>query len=222
MVRIFALKVTEQDFEEEVWRPYLSPARRAAAERMRRKKERQLFLGAEALLNRALKRLTPDADIPAVYERNVHGKPYLLPPNENVYVNWSHSGDYVLCALADREVGADLQLALKEPGASLVRRTLQPNERAFYEAGREEKKKMLFYRYWTLKESFLKALGTGFTAALSDFYIDMGEETPRIVQNINEKSYQCCLLDFADKDYAAAVCCEGSEALEGIEIEYLA
>lgn len=221
MIRVFAMKVSDQDFSGDRWNDYLSGSRRREGEKKKQKKERQLFLGAEVLLNTALRRIFPDMGIPAAYGRNAHGKPYLLPPHENIYINWSHSGEYVLCAVADREVGVDLQENTKKPAERMIRRALQPKERAYYECQAEEERKIIFYEYWALKESFLKALGTGFQTSLEMFHIQMKENDPQIIQQVNEKSYQCRLLQFQDPAYTAAVCWEGEKEQQETVIEYL-
>lgn len=156
---------------------------------------------------------------PVTYHCNVHGKPYLDAPNDCIFINWSHSGEYVICAAADQEIGIDLQHMKMEPKASLVRRTLGSEELAYYENVLEEEQKKLFYQYWAVKESFLKALGTGFSAGLKGFRVQMEQGQPKIVQNMNKKEYVCRLLEFADADYAAAVCCEQEPG--DIVIEYL-
>lgn len=192
MVRVFAKKVTEKKEQH----------------------SQALQLAEQAVL-------LAGGERPVNFERNAHGKPFLVPPNERLYVNWSHSGEYVLCAVADRETGVDLQETSKEPRENLVRRVLQPCEKVYYEAREPKDRQRLFYQYWTLKESFLKVLGTGFQTPLWDFYIEINDSEPEIVQRINEKQYQCRLLDFADSAYVAAICCEGRERLESVSIEYL-
>lgn len=219
MIRIFAMKVSGQDYTERCWNDYLSRKRKLEAEKRKNEKERQLFLAAEVLLNRSLEYLHVEVSLPAAYGRNMYGKPYLLQ-NESLKVNWSHSGEYVVCAVADREVGIDLQYAKKEPKEALVRKTLQPEELLFYENAREERKR-LFYKYWTLKESYLKAIGTGFHTSLETFYIRMDKIVPRIIQKgseAGEQDYYCRILEFEDPDYVAAVCC--GEEPEDICIEY--
>lgn len=211
MLRVFMMNVTGQDFCGERWAPYLSEERKEAAARRRQERERRLCLGAEALLNLSLERVGAEISLPAVYERNQFGKSYLVP-DCGIYVNWSHSGEYVLCALSDGEVGADIQLAAKYPKETLVRRVLQPEERRYYESVKPGERQRLFYRYWTVKESFLKALGSGFSQDLKSFWVDMekGEENPLIVQNIDGRAWSCRVLDLGIADYEAAVCCEGN------------
>ena len=207
MIRVFTMKAVGKDFLAASWSPYLTEERKKLADRKKGERERQLFLGAEVLLNLSLQQVVARIPIPAKYKRNEHGKPY-LEDRQGIYVNWSHSGDYVICAVADREVGIDLQYAGKEPKESMVRKLLQPDELQFYE-------------YWAVKERFLKALGTGFATPLDRFYVEFRRgsdvsdavkknamKVPYIIQNINHKQYLCRLLSVKDEGYTAALCIE--------------
>ena len=241
MIRLFTMKAAGKDFLAASWSPYLTEERKKLADRKKGERERQLFLGAEVLLNLSLQRAGIDTPFPAKYESNEHGKPYLTDC-DGIYVNWSHSGDYVICAVADREVGIDLQYVGKEPKESLVRKLLQPEELHFYEHTPVAERQRLFYEYWAVKESFLKALGTGFVTPLNRFYVEFAQASgadgdfgknamkiPHIIQNINEKQYRCQLLPVKDKEYTASLCIEsldesfqkgeGFSALEVEEIE---
>ena len=175
---------------------------------------------AELLLNRSLERCT-DVQTPARYHRNEHGKPYLTDAPET-YVNWSHSGAYVICAISDREVGIDLQKMDREPGKNLIRKALTLQEQKAYEQIEPEKQKKRFYEYWSAKESFLKALGTGFYTSLARFQVNFEEGNPVIEQQIHAKKYACQLLDFRESEYVAAVCVENSRIKgEDLKIVYL-
>lgn len=171
---------------------------------------------AELLLNRSLECCT-DVRTPVKYHRNEHGKPYLTDTPE-LYVNWSHSGAYVICAVADREVGIDLQKMEREPKENLIRKALTPEERNAYEILAPESRKKRFYEYWAVKESFLKALGTGFYTSLQMFQVDMKEEQPQIRHHINKRNYSCRLLSFQNMEYAAAVCME-KDTLENEDLK---
>lgn len=211
MLRIFAMNVTGEDFTTEQWRGCLSEERKNEALKLRRERDRQLFLGAEVLLNQSLKRMGAPTSLPAVYTRNRYGKPY-LDETPGIYVNWSHSGTFVICALSDQEVGIDLQNTCKEPKRALVRRVLQPEEQICYDQTPGERQKQLFYSYWAIKESFLKALGTGFGTSLESFYIRMERSEPEIIRRDGGAVYTCRLLNFKEKDYTAAVCVKGEHS----------
>ena len=220
MLRVFSMKVTK-DIPDRWCKAYLSETRKQEAKKRKSDRDRRLFLAAEVLLNRSLEAVKANIMLPAAYTRNPYGKPYLLPPAE-LYVNWSHSGDSILCALSDREVGIALQEMQKEPREALVARTLQPEELCFYQTLPSEQRKQVFYQYWTLKESYLKALGTGFHTSLASFYIEMDKSHPRIVQRAKGRLYHCRLLPMDDK-YMAALCVEGEEReeLDQVRIEAL-
>ena len=225
MIRVFTMKAAGKDFLAASWSPYLTEERRKLADRKKGERERQLFLGAEVLLNLSLQRAGIDIPLPAKYERNEHGKPYLTDC-DGIYVNWSHSGDYVICAVADRKVGIDLQYAGKEPKESLVRKLLQPEEQHFYEQTPVAERQRLFYEYWAVKESFLKALGTGFVTPLNRFYVEFQEPVsagerriPHVVQKVNDRQYRCQLLPIKDEAYTAAVCIEDTDEHFRCEVE---
>lgn len=212
------MKVREEDILEETWSSYLSQSRRLEAEKHHQKKEQQLFLAAEILLNRCFEIVKPNIKRPISYRRNSYGKPYIVSSDE-IFVNWSHSGDYVICALSDREVGVDLQEHRKPLSNPLVQKVLHTNELKMYKEAPKAERERIFYQFWTLKESFLKALGTGFYTSLDKFQVELQGRNAEIFQNINKNQYFCYLLDFIDAEYTAAVCCEGK--MEEVEIEYL-
>lgn len=212
MLKVFSMKVREEKELTEKWGRYLSAQRQEEAAKRKQGHDRCLYLAAEILLNRSLEAADVPIERPALYRRNAYGKPYLLT-TESIYVNWSHSEEYVICALADREVGVDVQKMKREPKASLIQRTLQSEELMFYKKAPKEQQKKLFYQYWTVKESYLKALGTGFRTPLDTFYVHMDEACPQIVQRTECADYSCQLLSMTDEEYTAALCIEGKAYL---------
>ena len=54
MIRIFAMRAAGRNFTEARWLQYLSRERMAEAEKRKNERERQLFLGAEILMNQSL------------------------------------------------------------------------------------------------------------------------------------------------------------------------
>ncbi len=95
------------------------------------------------------------------------GKPRLVSPR-GLYYNVSHSGGKVVCALANGEVGCDIQ-AVAPVNLSVAKRYFSPEEYDFLCAC--EDKQEYFYRLWTVKESYLKALGTGLCRPLNSFTV---------------------------------------------------
>lgn len=109
-------------------------------------------------------------------ERSPRGKPYLAAPTKvgsdagrSWSFNLSHQGDYaVLAADQGMQVGVDI-MKTSMPGSTSVPEFFRIMTRQFtaYEwsviqsAGPELQQLATFYRHWALKESFIKAIGTG-------------------------------------------------------------
>uniref|UniRef100_A0A3B5B459 L-aminoadipate-semialdehyde dehydrogenase-phosphopantetheinyl transferase n=1 Tax=Stegastes partitus TaxID=144197 RepID=A0A3B5B459_9TELE len=105
-------------------------------------------------------------------ERSPRGKPYLAVSSDSGSAwsfNLSHQGDYaVLAAEQGMQVGVDI-MKTTMPGSSSVPEFFRIMTRQFtaYEwsiiqsAGSEHQQLAAFYRHWALKESFIKAIGTG-------------------------------------------------------------
>ncbi|MDR2745559.1 MAG: 4'-phosphopantetheinyl transferase superfamily protein [Desulfovibrio sp.] len=88
-------------------------------------------------------------------EYSPHGKPFLRNGPE---FSLSHSGDFVLLAIGDASVGADIEQWRDENHASLARAAFHPDEFAALDAADMPRQ---FYELWVLKESYLKMRGLG-------------------------------------------------------------
>lgn len=99
-----------------------------------------------------------------------NGKPYLAQ-YPDIHFNLSHSGDYVCCAVSDVPVGIDLQ-KITDVKEGIARRffTDKDNQRLARCDGENWKK--LFFRMWSVKESYIKLTGKGMTQGLDTFEID--------------------------------------------------
>lgn len=116
--------------------------------------------------------------VPLQYEYGPKGKPYLrdIP----LFFNLSHSGDYVLCALSRREIGADIQRLEKCDTKRLAERFFHEREReCLRRIPGERERERYFYRLWTAKEAYGKMTGEGITAAVGKDFSDPGAEWMR-------------------------------------------
>lgn len=100
---------------------------------------------------------------------------YGLP--ESSVFNLSHSGNYVLCVAdverTDVKVGCDLE-CVGEFREKVARRYFCREEyEAIMDAAPEERADM-FYRFWVLKESFMKATRRGMALPTDSFQIRLG------------------------------------------------
>lgn len=136
----------------------VSEARRRKVERYQSEVSKRHSLGAALLMARGFAAHGLDVRQVAVEERP-HGKPFLA--GGGLFFNVSHSGDWVVAAFSASEVGVDVE-EIGAWRAGVVDRVTTEAERAHLSAFPEGAERTAeFYRLWTIKESFLKYLGTG-------------------------------------------------------------
>ncbi len=105
------------------------------------------------------------------YVEGEHGKPALAEHPE-LHFNLSHSDTLVACAMGNKPVGVDVQHLVKLR-QGLVRYTMSDEEIAKLETmGSSQEKSLFFTQLWTLKESYVKATGTGLSHEFPAFDID--------------------------------------------------
>ena len=159
--------------------------RKDKIDRLRRQEDRVRSLAAELLLRRAL------ADV-GVTQYTVgcdeHGKPYLAD-HPGLFFNLSHAGNVVLCAVSDSEVGCDVEKIV--PGReALAKRFFTAREAAdIASQPTEEEKTLRFFRYWTLKESFMKVTGLGMSLSPAAFEIQLQPDGVSIAHAVNACTY---------------------------------
>ena len=162
-----------QDLEEFDWKKadylkWVSSKLLEKAKRLKSEAAKRATIGSEYLLNRVcyekkkegkLPKEMEEWSFPLSYNKNMWGAPYF--PGNPIYFNWSHSGQYVALAVSECPVGIDIQQRKKYKLS--VAQKYFPEE--IYRKLKEEKgerQEILFFRYWTLLEAWLKARGTGF------------------------------------------------------------
>lgn len=125
---------------------------------------------ALSLLGHALSEeydLKPDILI----SKSPSGKPF-LENHPHIHFNISHCPGMLACAVGDGELGVDLE-ALRPVHSKALKRAFTAQEQSFVKDGGEEE--FDFFRLWTLKESFVKAVGTGLAFGLKNVEFDFDE-----------------------------------------------
>lgn len=131
----------------------LDADRRAKIRALRREQAQRQCLCAESLVRELLSRESGLAPSALKFARGSHGKPFLT--NAPVQFNLSHSGDFVLCAVDDRPVGADIEF-FRPISPALIDRVCSAEEKAF--VGGDSRR---FLQVWTVKEAVVKHSGLG-------------------------------------------------------------
>ncbi|MBN2237425.1 MAG: 4'-phosphopantetheinyl transferase superfamily protein [Bacteroidales bacterium] len=138
------------------------------------------------------------------FEYNQHDKP-TLKGFPKAHFNISHSGDFVVVAFSDCSVGIDIE---KNKGNRLkvAKRffTREELDDLFALEG-EAKQVNYFYQLWTLKESYMKAIGKGMSMSLSSFSFKKFYSDYRLRYSSEDMGYQFTSY-LVDPEYACHVC----------------
>lgn len=172
---------------------WLDKAERVRLNRFASDRSRRLFGIAHGLTRYCLSLWTsaesPDGTSPVApaewrFYAESFGRPRVLPqPGAPAPIfSLSHTRSAVAVAVAaDGEVGTDVEnVERRSDFPSLARRFFSTEECAHIAgSGDPTERRRRFVQYWTLKESYLKALGMGLNKALSSFALAAGQGTAR-------------------------------------------
>jgi 4'-phosphopantetheinyl transferase len=99
-----------------------------------------------------------------------YGKPY-LPADINLQFNVSHSNEWIACVIDEKAIGIDVELMQEFDILEIARDFFTFEEYYLILNADENMRRELFYDIWTLKESYIKALGKGLSVKLDSFSI---------------------------------------------------
>lgn len=163
----------------------LSAEERSRAERFVHEAVRHRWLHGHLATRRILARALGVEPRLITYGVGDAGKPSVASPaGTGLEFSYSDSGELALVAVSRGvAVGVDLEFQRAQPTL------LQVAERMF---AREEVEALValpegeridgFYRIWTRKEAYLKAIGAGLTYGLGRFAVSIAADAPRLLQ----------------------------------------
>lgn len=112
--------------------------------------------------------------------KNEYGKPY-LPMAAGLHFNLSHCEGMVACIISEREVGVDVEVirpycrdvirkvcTLEEQEALSEKEYIEQSAQEVQGEGSYTAADELFFRLWTLKESYIKAEGKGLSILMKE------------------------------------------------------
>ena len=153
-----------------------------------------------------------------VIEKSPKGKPFLknLKNSKNIDFNITHSGDWVACAIDSTNIGIDIEY-MKDINLTDFEEILSPKETE-YIGGKLEN----FYQIWTLKESFLKALGVGIYKPLSSFTVQPCDKHYAKVFEDDKDEKQWDFYNFKlDEKHFCSICSQSKVSKENFNfLEY--
>lgn len=184
------------DFSETEFREHfdaMSAERKESTLRLKIANKQKSKIAADYLCRTALSEFCGIEKEQIEFAVSANGKPVAV--NCNVHFNISHSGDCVVCAVSDKEIGIDIE-KIRSTNPKAAERFACPDEIDYIRSNETG-----FFEIWTLKEAYFKCIGTGLGA-------DIKNVSFRIDKNgvlCSKKGFDCSFLNIAD-GYICSVC----------------
>jgi 4'-phosphopantetheinyl transferase len=188
----------------------LSDAERSRAGRFVFERDRRRFIVGRARLRHLLaSRLETRAERVEL-DYGPRGKPRLAGrfAGSDLRFNLSHCGDVALYAFSrGREIGVDVEEVYELRDADAVAAGFfSPRENAAYLALDPREQPLAFFRCWTRKEAFIKALGDGLHFPLDAFDVSLAPGEPARILRVGEVAGGACGWTLHDIDLGLESC----------------
>lgn len=193
----------------------LSEDERLKANRFRFAHHQRRYIAARGILRKIVSSyLNTDSNL-VKFEYNSRGKPKIADflNQINLQFNVSHSEDLALYGFTrDRRIGIDLEYLKKlDDVAKIAQRFFTATESSLIAALSGDEQKRVFLQFWTAKEAYLKAIGTGLTGGLEQVEISLEPQSTLLISggNLVENAANWSLQRFnPETDYVATIATE--------------
>jgi 4'-phosphopantetheinyl transferase len=187
-IHVWTIPLDPPAAEVEALRRLLAGDERARAERFRFERHRRRYAVGRGALRTLLGRYLGVDPRDLAFRYGPNEKPYLAPSLAagagGLEFNLSNSDELAVVAFTTgAELGADVERLRPMPDAlDIAERFFSVAERRVLAAVPEGDRERTFFRCWTRKEAYLKAVGTGITVPLDRFDVTLAaEDPPRIL-----------------------------------------
>ena len=163
---------------------FLTAAERARAGRFRYDRDRARWTASRSALRRILGEALGVRPEEIEFAAGTHGKPMLGGRLAGALeFNLSHSAGLALLAVSDEvEIGADVEeVSAMDDMEPVAERHFAPEECEALFSLPDAERLRGFYRLWTRKEAYIKAIGTGLGHALDRFAVSLDATDARIL-----------------------------------------
>ena len=201
------------------FRNTLDPDELERASRFHFEKHRRHFIVGRGVLRQVLSHYLEAKPETFRFAYGAFGKPALSSAYESsrLRFNMSHSHGVALFAVAaDKELGIDVEhVRANFASAEIARRFFARSEVETFEELPLEEQVAAFFRCWTRKEAYIKAIGRGMSQPLDEFDVTLAPDEPAALLYAKEDDAERWVLEDLDlgKDYAGALVVEAPVAI---------
>ena len=201
------------DYEYNVLFSMASAQRKDTARKFLRREDACRSIVAEALVRYAIKIAAGLRTDTICFIYNEYGKPRIS--GHGLHFNTAHSGEWVICGIDKNEIGVDIEIHRPiDPG--IANRFFSKTEIDQLNAPMADESRIkMFFDIWSLKESYIKAIGKGLSCPLDIFAClpsmkNEQVEFQRYREELPDRSFRLIEID---PTYSCAVCCTHKETM---------
>lgn len=186
---------------------FLNSSEKERAERFHKEIDKNRFIVYRSILKFILSTYT-NLGVENIYFTLTNNKKPYLASHPELHFNISHSEDFAVIAIANKEVGIDIEyLSADFNFNNLFSDIFKEDEITIIKNAAD--KKQAFYTLWTRKEAFVKAIGKGIDEDFRSIPSLNGEHNIENIMLKNNKNWQ--LHSFIINDnYLGAIAFESS------------
>ena len=175
---VWTLSVTENDQRNfEKFSHILSNDELARLNQITHKKSKLEYKAAHILCRIMLSNFSDVAPADWHFETTEHGKPEISKKinHEKLRFNISHTNSMVACAITKKhDIGVDLECQSRFNNINkIAKKYFSSSEYDYFKNSSPTEQHKVFFSLWTLKESYLKAIGKGLREPLDSFSFDL-------------------------------------------------
>ncbi|MFP7333175.1 4'-phosphopantetheinyl transferase superfamily protein [Shouchella clausii] len=194
--------LSDSDFQQAYARADLSRQRKIDAYLHRKDKERSLV--GDMLVRLMLFRHFGYVSLKVPFTADRFGKPH-LEGQSGMHFNISHAGDWIVCAVDSSPVGIDVEL-IRTIDMAVTNHYFSDAEQERLNAVPPENKLSYFFDLWTLKESYVKAIGKGLSEPLRLFTIDLSVHEIKLISTKKKDTAWKFRQYEIDRAYKLSIC----------------
>lgn len=176
-------------------------------ERFAFEKDRNQFITAHGTLRTVLAKYLETTPAEIQFKKSKNKKPQLLFPLTSLKFNISHSENKILIGVSDAEIGVDIEMI--KPGFAFkefIKTYFSANERDKILLSPNPNE--TFYKYWTRKESVLKASGSGIIDNLKEIEVCNDENN----SNFFKENLYVASFKIEENFFGSIACSSGKPA----------
>jgi 4'-phosphopantetheinyl transferase len=210
-VHVWRIALDQKDDRLERFRGTLEPHELERAGRFHFERHRRHFVVARGFLRSVVARYLQTQPEELRFSYGAFGKP-ALEADHALHFNLSHSNEMALLAVTlDAEIGVDVEHVRADfASEEIARRFFSRAEVDVFNALPPEERVAAFFRCWTRKEAYIKAIGKGLSQALDAFDVTLAPGiAPALLRAEDDDASRWWLTDIdVGEGYAGALMVE--------------